>query len=668
MLNKTMGKITFLKCCAVLAALFFAANGQFISAFDFQEVCQPPLKTFLNGESSTGYQTIDVIFPPGGGVTCFTAEPCPLISIPAEATIYSVTLDIELTDPDVEIKTPYIWIPMTYFPDGVTGNNRLKQISTADCSLIETYNVTPTPSRTYVIPGGDVWVASLEGTDVTKLSPLRGRGPVEGYCGDLVCGLDEDLYYCPDDCSGNICGSTGTEDCRKYEVVGTFTVATNPGVKGLTGTPDMTGATTGFVWTGNCADRDVATLNYDGVRTSPDVSTGGCPFGAVADYFDHIWISNPGNAFLQCINISNRALRNVATIDLPYGIDVDEDSNVYATCFECGTTNGYDPTPLGNCSALPIANIYDTYVHYGPRGVAVDQKGYVWTANSHDDELYTFINPSTWYNVHPGTKDLNGVAIDYDGYGWVVSYDAGIAYKYEFDDVNNMFDLQCQTPYLEGKPDAYSGMTGLRANRKSITIDGILRNDDVSGTGTFVICAEDETMECEDSAPCAAVTALLDGCVPDEIGNCSIPLEVFSNQGGLYTLTNLEVKYGLPVPVTTGGLVPCGRNWDDPDTAWDERDSCQICHFIVLASRVINFMMGLVALLAVLVMIIAGLIYVKTSGDASLILSAKQNVNKILQGFIIIFVAWALVNLAMVLFGFTDPLGDGSWAIFDCTL
>jgi hypothetical protein len=78
--------------------------------------------------------------------------------------------------------------------------------------------------------------------------------------------------------------------------------------------------------------------------------------------------------------------------------------------------------------------------------------------------------------------------------------------------------------------------------------------------------------------------------------------------------------------------------------------------------------MGLVVLITILAIIVAGLIHVKAGGDTSLILAAKQYMNKILFGFVIIFTVWVIVNTSMILFGFNDPLGDGSWEKFSCDL
>ncbi|MCK4592548.1 hypothetical protein KAT63_03890 [Candidatus Parcubacteria bacterium] len=658
-----MRKIKSLAYFAALLILFSIAGSRIINAYSLIPMCQPALREFSNGDPMSGDRTFSFAVPPGGGTTCDTITDCPKISLPFGSTVFSVKADMVLTDPDVEIKTPYIWIPVTYLPDGVTENNEIKQISINDCSIIETYNVISAPSRTYVIPGGDVWVASRTGTDVSKLSPLTGNAPPGGDCGDSLCGTDETVYFCPADCSGNKCGTGGNEPCIKYKVIGNFSPAAIGGVKGITGDFD------GNIWTANCGDLDASKLdktNWPTSKLAPDVNTGGCPFGAIGDFFGHIWISNRGGGSLQCIDVLTGALSSVDLINLPYGISVDKDSNIYVSCHEDGTVHKYDFV-IGNCpGAFPPAIIYETKVFSGTNGVAVDRKGYVWTANSHDDEFYVFINPSTWFNVHPGTGDLRGVAIDFDGYGWVVSYDAGIAYKYEFDDVFNSFNLQCQTPNLGGKSHSYSDMTGLRMFPKVGSSQGTPETL-LSPTKTFTFCS-DGTGTCTNGANCAAITAFLSSCVPDETGNCEISLEIFSIQAGNYTLKNLEVIYSDNVLVTTGGLIPCDRKWDDPATAWDDTKPCNLCHIIILANSIINFLMKLVVLITVLALVVGGLIYVKTSGDASLILSAKQNVNKILYGFVIIFIVWVIVNLIMVLFGFVDPLGDGNWAVFSCDL
>lgn len=121
------------------------------------------------------------------------------------------------------------------------------------------------------------------------------------------------------------------------------------------------------------------------------------------------------------------------------------------------------------------------------------------------------------------------------------------------------------------------------------------------------------------------------------------------------------------VPVL-GGLVPCGREFDDELTSWSEKEDCTICHLVILTDNVIDYLLGLVGVVVVLSMIIGGLLYITSAGNSSLISTAKTAFYKSLYGFVVVLVVWVAVNTTMVLFGFDDPLGDGSWHKFDCDL
>ncbi len=642
-----MKKNKFIGFLIIASGLFFAQSQELLGAFTFQSVCQPPLRSFSSGGS-----TFNISFPPGGGTTCETIDDCPAIKVPDGATIYSIKVDMELTDPSKEVGTPYVWVPVSEGAD----KDHIKQISAADCSIIESYPTGDNPSRTFVIPGGDVWVANRDSGNVTKLSPLTGNKPAGLTCGDNNCGTDETLYSCPEDCNGNKCGPAGNQDCRKYMVAGNY--ATGGGPRGVTG--DIGGA----VWVGNYNSGTVSKLDpVTGAKLIEDIATGGGPYGAIGDPFGHIWISNRGIGILQCIESATGATTNVDTIYLYYGIGMGKDGSIYLACYECGTVLKYDPV-TGNCPSLitPVAT-YDTGVASGTRGVAVDQKGYVWTANSGSNKFYVFTDPAAKYEVSPGGTNLIGAAIDFDGYGWTVSYDSGNVYKYSFDGAS--LNLECSVN-VNGNPYNYSDMTGLRTIPKTLTI-GPGNVIPLSETGTFEICSDSSAPPlCSDSSDCDSL--FLPTSCGSPSGECEIPLKIFSMQVGDYTLKNLEVIYAERVPVTTGGLVPCGREWNDPDTSWNDTDPCRLCHLVILASLIINFLMGLVVLISILALVVAGLIYVKTGGDSSLITAAKQNVNKILYGFVIVFVAWAIINLVMVLLGFNDPIGDGSWKIFTCDL
>jgi hypothetical protein len=161
-----MKKIKLFKFLIIILGLFFAQNQELLGAFTFQTVCQPPLTRFSEGGSTFG-----ISFPPGGGTTCDNIADCPKISIPEGSDIFSIKMDLELSDPASEIGTPYIWIP-------VSSQHKLAQLKTSDGSLVHIFsnsndNCNPSafsnPSRITVIPGGDVWVGNRNAASVTRL-------------------------------------------------------------------------------------------------------------------------------------------------------------------------------------------------------------------------------------------------------------------------------------------------------------------------------------------------------------------------------------------------------------------------------------------------------------------------------------------------------------------
>ena len=230
--------------------------------------------------------------------------------------------------------------------------------------------------------------------------------------------------------------------------------------------------------------------------------------------------------------------------------------------------------------------------------------------------------------------------------------------------------------------------------------DGFWDCDDTDCLGAPECCGNG-TVEagagelCDSDAQCAGIDPNLPicsnncqgGCVATPIscpigwGNCDgnpatgvdgCEIDLFTNNANCGSCENIckagYCEAGRCPSLPEGGIVPCDRLVDDTSTPWIELQPCKICHLVILAYEIINFLMKIVALITVLAMIIAGLIHVKSGGDASLILAAKQGMNKILLGFVIVFISWVIVNVAMILFGFNDPLGDGSWEKFSCDL
>jgi len=109
-----------------------------------------------------------------------------------------------------------------------------------------------------------------------------------------------------------------------------------------------------------------------------------------------------------------------------------------------------------------------------------------------------------------------------------------------------------------------------------------------------------------------------------------------------------------------GGFLPCGRNYDDPDTAWNECDECSLCSMILMGQLSITFLIKFAAFAATLSIVFAGFVYVFALGKADLVRQAKMMIVYSLIGVIIIIFAWAIVDGILTTLGYIDPLGD-SW-------
>jgi len=655
-----MKKIKFIGLLIILLGLFFSVESKLINidAFDFTTVCQLPLTVFSDGSS-----TFNVSFPPGGGTTCDTLADCPTITLPDNATIFSMKVDMKLTDPASEIGTPYIWIPRT-------GSNQLVQLRTSDGSEVQRYGVISDPSRVSVMPGGDVWVASRNASGVSRLSPLIGGGASGGTCGDSICGSDENIYSCLADCTGNLCGIAGITNCEEYEVLGNFVAKGK--AKGVTYGSD------GNIYVGDYDSAIITKFTYSGgVIVQSNI---GNPlgfyriYGMIGDPYGYIWMvaADAGgvNRRIIYLDINTNAFEIADSCTLNgsnhlYGIGMDNEGNAVVNNYGGGGTCKIG----GVASGVNFGKVITTYAGpVGSRGVAVDGNNNVWIGNSMNNNVYVYSSGGMLIQtIATGYSDVIGVAIDFDNNAWVASNGSGHIIKYGAVGGGSDYLVLADVPFGGSAPKLYnySDMTGLRTVPKSITIGSSGISIPLFDTGTFEICSDPSAPPlCSDSSDCDNLFLPTSCASPS--GFCEIPLKIFSMQAGDYTLTNLEVVYGKRVPVTTGGLVPCGREWNDAETSWDDTDSCNPCYLIPLADNIIKFLLEIVSVLAILFIVIGGMLYIFSAGNSSSVTIAKLAITKSILGFTIVLIAWIIINVIMVLFGFNDPLGDGSWKIFNC--
>lgn len=218
---------------------------------------------------------------------------------------------------------------------------------------------------------------------------------------------------------------------------------------------------------------------------------------------------------------------------------------------------------------------------------------------------------------------------------------------------------------------------------------------------TYPTCSAPSSPTCVSSDSCQINGRCVDlgggreGCVYDEVicdspGVCQTLPGTCSSDGSCVYATSAESCNADSDPCTydecvssdggktasclassanlCSGLVPCGRLVNDPETTWNDTSKCQLCHIVILLSQIINFLMSLVAILTILAIVIVGLLSITSSVDVQSNVSARQKLSSVLSGFVIILVAWLVINTLMILFGFNDPLGNDAWHIFNCDI
>lgn len=107
-------------------------------------------------------------------------------------------------------------------------------------------------------------------------------------------------------------------------------------------------------------------------------------------------------------------------------------------------------------------------------------------------------------------------------------------------------------------------------------------------------------------------------------------------------------------PLCAGGIVPCGRSCDDPNTQIVEAVPCTLCHFFVLLKRIVDFSLGKIAFpLATLILTIGGLTMLVSAGNLQNISRGREIIISAVIGLLVMFIAWLGINtiLCVLVFG-----------------
>jgi len=112
-----------------------------------------------------------------------------------------------------------------------------------------------------------------------------------------------------------------------------------------------------------------------------------------------------------------------------------------------------------------------------------------------------------------------------------------------------------------------------------------------------------------------------------------------------------------------GGIMPCGRDCDDPNTAVVESSPCSFCHILILAKRIIDFFFKKLALpILSLMLVIAGFLFIIAGGVEERIRRARNALKAAIIGLVVSSIGWVFINL-LVAFG-TGETEEGIGKIF----
>ncbi|MBU2025910.1 MAG: pilin [Patescibacteria group bacterium] len=92
-------------------------------------------------------------------------------------------------------------------------------------------------------------------------------------------------------------------------------------------------------------------------------------------------------------------------------------------------------------------------------------------------------------------------------------------------------------------------------------------------------------------------------------------------------------------------LVPCGPGTDTP---------CELCHILVMASNIFSFFLKISLGFAILFAGVAGVLYITSAGNESMMTAAKNAIKYAALGFALCLLAWLLINILAGSLGYTE--------------
>ncbi len=112
------------------------------------------------------------------------------------------------------------------------------------------------------------------------------------------------------------------------------------------------------------------------------------------------------------------------------------------------------------------------------------------------------------------------------------------------------------------------------------------------------------------------------------------------------------------------GIIPCGRDYDDPATPWSERESCQFKHLFLLLKNILDFLLWRLGLIILVFLALAtGIIYYFSMGAPTTMVRVKSILKSAGIGYGIILLAWIILNWILIILGFQVEIFGRWWQI-----
>lgn len=122
----------------------------------------------------------------------------------------------------------------------------------------------------------------------------------------------------------------------------------------------------------------------------------------------------------------------------------------------------------------------------------------------------------------------------------------------------------------------------------------------------------------------------------------------------------------------SGSIVPCGLSCDYEHTPYDETDPCTLCHFILLLKNVYNFLFSMIIIASLILITIGGVMYIVSTGNASLKSRGKAIITKVISGFLVAMLSWVIVYTILWFLSANDTASfssvEGGAFNFECDL